>query len=121
MPKFDRNVLARFLPPRYIQVFEELNTIVDVDLPDATAVAQATADEARLIAAIARTNAEVLRPAVDMLQTLLLTQRSERTQIAALERRVADLETQLLALRRPVDTEQLRRQVNDLQAFQLKR
>jgi polyhydroxyalkanoate synthesis regulator phasin len=121
MPSFPRDVLAKFLPQRHIPAFEKLNTAVDVDLPDATAAAQATADEARLLALIARANSDVLRPALAALEAAALTQRSDRALIASLERRVADLEARLLALQRNSDVDQLRRQLADLQALQTRR
>jgi len=122
MPKLDRSILAQFLPnQRAIAAYEQMTQAVDVDLPEATAAAQATADEARLIAAIGRANSDVLRPLLDALATRVLTERSSAAQIAALERRVADLETQLLALQRRPDIDQMRRQIADLQSFQLKR
>jgi polyhydroxyalkanoate synthesis regulator phasin len=121
MPKFDRNVLAKFLPQRYIPAFEQLNTSVDTDLPNATAAAQLTADEARILAAIARTNSDVLRPLLEALTSRVLTERDSRAQIAALGRRIADLEMQVMALRRGSDIDQLRRQIADLQSYQLKR
>lgn len=122
MPKLNRQILALFLPNQQaIAAYEQMTQAVDVDLPDATAAAQATADEARVVAAIARANSDVLRPLLDALTTRVLTQRDSTAQISALERRVADLEAQLLALHRRADLDQMRRQIADLQSFQLKR
>lgn len=122
MPKFDRTVLAGLFPrnPKAMSDFEKLNTDVDVSLPGATAAAQATADEARLLAAIARANPDVLRPLVEQLQSNLLIQRGDRAQIDALTRRVNELEARLLALQRGAD-DQLRRRIDDLQSLQATR
>lgn len=122
MPRLDRSILAQFLPnQRAIAAYEQMTQAVDETLPVAAATAQTTADEAFVIATIARASSDVLRPLLDMLTSRVLAQRDSAAQISTLERRIADLEAQLLAQRRGADIDQLRRQVAELQSFQLKR
>ncbi|WP_323141282.1 hypothetical protein [Massilia phyllosphaerae] len=122
MSKLDRRVLAQFLPnPQAIAAFERMASDVNEALPEATATAQDTADQAYTIATVAKSNAESLRPLLDMLLTMMQTARSDRALIVALGHRVTELETRILALQRSVNTEPLRRQLNDLQALQIKR
>jgi polyhydroxyalkanoate synthesis regulator phasin len=123
MPEFDRSVLAQLFPrnPKAMADFEKLNRAVDVTLPEAAANAQTAADEARLLASLERSSVDAIKPLLETLNTHLQTARSDRATIAALERRVADLETRLLALQRNSDIDQLRRQLNDIQSLQTTR
>jgi polyhydroxyalkanoate synthesis regulator phasin len=122
MPKLDRHTLSQFLPnPRAIAAYEEMTRAVDETLPEATAEAQTTADQAQLMATMARSNADMLRQLLNELTARVLADRDSRSQIAALQRRIADLESQVMALRRGSDIDQMRRQIADLQSQQLKR
>lgn len=121
MSDLDRRTLSQFLPNQEaVRAFEKALRDVSETLPAATASAQSTADEA-LIMVGAKASSEALRLLLDMVSAYVLAQRTDRALIGALERRVAELESELHALPRRGDIDQLRRQFDELQSLQAKR
>lgn len=120
MPKLglDRQILASITKNHQAivaleRVFEDVGTTI----PDNVSDAQALALDASLSAASAKSGVARLDTLTAALEAFVNTQRAASATISRLEARIADLEVQLTALRRSIDADGLRRQINDIQTL----